>query len=70
MAMTRLDWTREQAEQWLTQAGTSTNYPGLYATVRQWQRPDTSALASVSGDLPETARASDLVQSMVEVDRA
>jgi dienelactone hydrolase/protein tyrosine phosphatase (PTP) superfamily phosphohydrolase (DUF442 family)/quercetin dioxygenase-like cupin family protein len=70
MAMTRLDWTREQAEPWLIQAGTSTNYPGLYATVRHWQRPAAGALASVSSVFPEMARAPDLVQAMVEVDRA
>lgn len=70
MAMTREGWTRDQAERWLTQAGTSTNYSGLYATVRDWQRPGADALTGVSSDFPEIARTSDLVRAMVEVDRA
>ena len=30
-------WSPEQAEKWMTVAGTATNYSGLYRTVREFQ---------------------------------
>lgn len=70
MAITRGGWTPEQAERWLRTAGTSTNYAGLYATVRRWRPPAPETLAHVPADFPEVARTRDLVQAMVDVDRA
>jgi hypothetical protein len=70
MAMTALGWTSDRAEHWLRTAGTSTNYPGLYETVRRWRPPAPAALAQVPAEFPEVARTSDLTRAMVEVDRA
>lgn len=70
MAITRWGWSPAQAEQWLQTAGTSTNYAGLYATVRRWRPPAPETLARVPGDFPEAARTPDLVQAMVDADRA
>ncbi len=70
MAITRWGWTPDQAERWLQTAGTSTNYAGLYATVRRWRPPAPETMARVPGDFPEVARTPDLVQAMVDVDRA
>ena len=70
MAMTALGWTPERAEQWLRTAGTSTNYPGLYETVRRWRPPAPAVLAQVPAEFPEVARTTDLTRAMVEVDRA
>ncbi len=70
MAVTALGWTPDRAEQWLRTAGTSTNYPGLYETVRRWRPPAPAALAQVPAEFPEVARTTDLTRAMVEVDRA
>ncbi len=70
MARSRWGWSREQAEQWLRTAGTSTNYAGLFETVRRWEPPSAAALARVPTDFPEVARTTDLIQAMVAVDRA
>jgi protein tyrosine phosphatase (PTP) superfamily phosphohydrolase (DUF442 family) len=70
MAMTALGWTSDRAEHWLRTAGTSTNYLGLYETVRRWRPPAPAALAQVPAEFPEVARTSDLTRAMVEVDRA
>lgn len=70
MAIARRGWTPEQAERWLQTAGTSTNYAGLYATVRRWRPPAPEALARVPVEFPEVARPPDLVRAMVDVDRA
>jgi hypothetical protein len=69
MAIARWGWTPEQAEHWLHTAGTSTNYAGLYATVRRWRPPAAETLARVPADFPEVARTPDLVRAMVDVDR-
>jgi len=70
MAMTVLGWTASQAEHWLRQAGTSTNYPGLFATVRGFHAPDPVTLAAARPDFPETAATAGLTEAMVEIDRA
>ncbi len=61
-------WTPEQAEAWLRAAGTSTNYPGLYRTVREFTPPTTSELRHVSGKFTSRAATPDLVQTMVQID--
>lgn len=70
MAIAALGWTSERAEQWLRTAGTSTNYPGLYETVRRWRPPAPAVLAQVPAEFPEVARTADLTRAMVEVDLA
>ncbi len=67
MAMAREGWTSDQAVMWLRCAGTSTNYAGLYASVRQFRCPD-SRQVSDSGPLLETAAVSGRVAAMVDID--
>jgi hypothetical protein len=66
--MTKDSWESEQAEQWLRAAGTSTNYPGLYKTVREFKKRTTAEVKALCSDLPEVARVSGLVDAMVEID--
>jgi protein tyrosine phosphatase (PTP) superfamily phosphohydrolase (DUF442 family) len=61
-------WTKQQAEDWLVAAGTSTNYAGLYAVVRNYHAPSAEQLSRLPSDFPETAQVSGLVDAMVEID--
>ncbi len=60
-------WSTNVAEQWLKQAGTSPDYPGLYRSAREFKAPTAAELAAVK-TLPEVARTSSLVETMVTVD--
>jgi len=68
ICMTKDSWNAAQAEQWLQAAGTSTNYTGLYESVRKFERPSQEQLTALPSDLPEIAKVSGLVDSMVAVD--
>lgn len=61
-------WSREQAEAFLVTAGTSTNYAGLYETVREFEMPSDEQLRALPDNFPETAKVSGLVDAMVEID--
>ncbi|MEN9734533.1 MAG: hypothetical protein RLZ45_2528 [Verrucomicrobiota bacterium] len=67
MAMAREGWTSDRAVAWMHQAGTSTNYPGLYGAVRQFRCPDPGVIDGV-GELPETAAVTGRVAAMVDLD--
>lgn len=67
MAMAREGWTSNRAVAWMHQAGTSTNYPGLYGAVRQFRCPDPGEIDGV-GELPETAAVTGRVAAMVDLD--
>lgn len=67
MCMAREGWNPGLAETWLRQAGTASEYAGLYATVHQFKPPDAPALARV-GPLPEISSPTPLVATMVELD--
>ena len=67
MAMAREGWSPDQAVDWMRRAGTSTNYPGLYAAVRQFRCPD-SRQVDAAGELLETAAVPARVTAMVEID--
>ena len=60
-------WTPAQAEDWLKQAGTDREYPGLYRAVRQFTAPTEEELSKVR-PLPETAELPALVEAMVAID--
>jgi protein tyrosine phosphatase (PTP) superfamily phosphohydrolase (DUF442 family)/cytochrome c556 len=62
-------WTTNQALAWLQQAGTSTDYSGLYRSVREFRPIDSAAVAGIR-DLPEIARTSPLVESMAAIGAA
>lgn len=61
-------WTTSDAEAWLHRAGTSTNYSGLYATVRTFKRPSRAQVEKVSEDFPAAAKVSSLVEAMIALD--
>lgn len=67
MAMAREGWSPDQAVDWMRQAGTSTNYPGLYGVVRQFRCPDPQPIEA-AGELPETAAVPARVTAMVDID--
>jgi len=61
-------WTPAEALEWLRKAGTSTNYLGLYRSIRDYQ-PDPKAECEPGQlEFPEITKPSGLVQSMVAID--
>lgn len=68
ICMSNEKWSSTDAADWLAVAGTSTNYPGLYATVAEFQAPTDAELANTSDDFPEISKVSGLVDAMVEID--
>lgn len=69
LCMTRENWSASEAEAWLHRAGTSTNYKGLFASVREFKKPTQSELAASSAGFPARAEVSSVAKSMVDVDR-
>ncbi|MCA9303884.1 MAG: hypothetical protein KC996_07170 [Phycisphaerales bacterium] len=61
--------TNEQAEAYLTLAGTSPKYPGLWDSVRRAQTLDHAALVAYDTQLPEAMPVGDFVDAMGELDR-
>ncbi len=61
-------WNKAQAEAFLVAAGTATNYTGLYAVVREFQKPPDEQLQALAADFPETAKVSGLIEAMVLID--
>ena len=66
MALER--WTPEQAGSWLRLAGTSTNYAGLYRSVKQFHPSAAEVMKTVSGDFPEKSAVSPLADVMIQID--
>jgi hypothetical protein len=52
---------------WLHEAGTALDYPGLYRAAREFKAPTPAQLAAVT-KLPEIAKSSSLVEAMVAID--
>ena len=67
MCLAQEGWTPARAESWLRQAGTASDYSGLYAVVLEFRMPSPSEMAGVK-ELPETASPSTVVAAMVEMD--
>lgn len=63
-----LGWSAEEAREWLVAAGTATNYAGLYAVAKNFQKPPVELLSKVSTDFPERANVSGLIEAMVGID--
>src|SRR5262249_50974334 len=61
-------WTREQALAWMKQAGTSPDYPGLFASAREFVPPTAEELERAGTEFPERAAVPALVEMMVQVD--
>lgn len=64
------EMTPEEAEAFLRRAGTSPNYPGLYACVRSLQEADPSQLDGARTDFPEIAPVPETVEAMVQMQAA
>ena len=62
------DFTPEQAEGWMKQAGTDPRYTGLFELPKNLNRPTKEELDAVPSDFPAVARVADLTRSMVEID--
>ncbi len=68
MCLAHEGWTPSRAEAWLTEAGTSREYPGLYRAVLEFRTPDAAAVALVR-TFPEVATVPPVVDSMVAIDQ-
>lgn len=62
-------WSTNQALAWLTIAGTSPDYPGLWKESAKFRKPSPEEMAAVSSDFPEVATVSGLVDAMVVIDQ-
>lgn len=67
LAMASGAWTPEEAREFLRQAGTSLDYPGLHRAVRNFTPPSAAELERV-GPLPEVNATTSEVAVMVELD--
>jgi len=70
LCMAEKNWIIAEAEAWLRAAGTGTNFQGLYATVRNFQKPSPAQVQNVRANFPESRKVSDLVDSMVSIDES
>mgnify|MGYP001146404894 CR=1 FL=1 len=61
-------WSKERASDWLKIAGTSADYRGLHASVRDFVPPSAKELEAAGAELPERSEVPALVEMMVEVD--
>ncbi len=62
------DFTPEQAEAWMKQAGTDPRYTGLFELPKNLKRPTKAELDAAPADFPSVARVADLTRMMVAVD--
>ncbi len=62
------EWDADRAEDFLHQAGTGEEYPGLYRDVRKYRPPTPEEQAKIPAQLPETAQTPALVDTMVSID--
>ena len=67
-AMVIEGWDKAQAIAWMRVAGTSPDYPGLFATVNGFVSPTAQESAEVSNVFPERAKTPPLVDMMVAID--
>jgi hypothetical protein len=61
-------WSADKADDFLKQAGTSPDYPGLFRDVRTFRPPTTAELARGPEKFPETAATTTVVAAMVALD--
>jgi protein tyrosine phosphatase (PTP) superfamily phosphohydrolase (DUF442 family) len=61
-------WSKDQALAWMKHAGTSPDYRGLFATVRDFTSPSADEMQQDKGELPELAKVPALVEAMVQID--
>lgn len=68
MLRSGLNWSAEAAAKYMKDAGTSTDYAGLYSSVKMFEPPSDKALAASTEPLPETVEVADMVEMMVQID--
>jgi hypothetical protein len=61
------NWTTNQAQAWMRDAGTASEYAGLYRSAATFKKPTPEQLAAVN-DLPEVTKSSSVVEAMVGID--
>ncbi len=61
------NWTTNQAIAWMREAGTASDYAGLYRSAAAFQKPTPEQLLGIK-DLPERAKTSSFVDAMVRID--
>lgn len=61
------NWTPNEAQAWMREAGTAADYAGLYRSAATFQKPTLAQLAAVK-ELPEVSKTSSLVEAMVAID--
>ena len=61
-------WTKQQADAWLAAAGTDPNFPGLFETIRNFEKPTGADLAKIPSNFPESQKPIGVVESMVTID--
>jgi hypothetical protein len=69
ICMADAGWSAAQAEDFMRQAGTGTEYQGLYRAARDFKAPTAEQLAAVPTNFPSAAKTSSLLDAMVAVDR-
>jgi protein tyrosine phosphatase (PTP) superfamily phosphohydrolase (DUF442 family) len=62
------NWSKDEAHSWLKRAGTSADYPGLFATVARFEMPTADELARAGTTFPERAETPPLTGQMVAID--
>jgi protein tyrosine phosphatase (PTP) superfamily phosphohydrolase (DUF442 family) len=67
MCLATEGWTTNRAATWLKDAGTSPDYPGLYRAASEFKAPTVEQLAAIKS-LPELAKTSSMVDTMVAID--
>jgi len=67
MCLSHAGWSPNLAGEWLEEAGTSRDYPGLWRAVTHFTMPSPMALQAVT-NLPEVVESSSMVTSMVAID--
>ena len=61
-------WSADEAVAWMHQAGTATNYMGLYRTVAEFHPPTAAELEKIPTNFQEKTEVSSFVDTMVEID--
>lgn len=61
------EWSTNRAAAWMLEAGTAADYTGLYRSAITFHKPTLAQLEAIK-DLPEVAKTSSLVETMVTID--
>lgn len=61
-------WDTNQAFAWMTEAGASPDYPGLFRMITDFRKPSSGELTSIPPIFPEQAPVSGVIEAMVEID--